>query len=382
MSNLPAVQTAKLPASISRLLAAASQATAKELTGGVQSGFGILSYKGKVWSHRKGGVTVQFLDDDGNAMPSLDLILVRSSPTPAKTFYEIAYEDGSNAQPRCWSGDGLKPDAAVPHPVSKGCQSCPNNVWGSKVTPAGKKTRACSDVRRLAVVSLSDLDEKGGEATPVLLRVPPASLNPLKDYGEKQLDPKGIPYFAVVTRVGFNPQAAHPQLTFRAVRFLTEVQADAVLALRESADVKRILAVAEEFAGAPDGEVAEGAGVAAGSTAAAVPAVVAPKSPSAAKSKVRAASEEEAGLDILSPEAPQAVVEDPLAIGEPEAPAPKVAAPAPLRKPAPATPRKPAKPAATVIPVEKEETEIEVPAAAGAAAPPDFDAMLNALLGS
>lgn len=381
MSNVPVPMKTGLPASIAKLVAIANDGTPKELSGGVQSGFGVLSFKGKVWAHRKGGERVQFLDPDGNAVPSLDVVLVRSNPQPAKTFYEAAFEEGSTEAPRCWSADGMKPDSGVPHPVSKTCANCPNNVWGSKITPSGKKTRACSDVRRLAVVSLADLDQNAAEAQPVLLRVPPASLNPLKDYGEKTLEPKGIPYFAVVTRIGFNPQAAHPQLTFRAVRFLSEEQAESILALRESADVKRILAAGEEFVA---GETEASADVEAGGTAAAVPTQAQPataskSSPAPKSPKPRAASEEEAGLEIAQPAEPAGG--DELAIGEPEvAVAKAVAATKPAKKAA--APKPVAKPIAAPAPVEAiEEAEAEVPAA-GAESPPDFDDMLAKLLGS
>jgi len=62
------------------------------------------------------------------------------------------------------------------------------------------------------------------------------------------LAPKGVPPFAVVTRVGFDASASHPQLTFRASKVVTNDQAEAILELRDSDAVRRILAEAAELA--------------------------------------------------------------------------------------------------------------------------------------
>ena len=53
----------------------------------------------------------------------------------------------------------------------------------------------------------------------MLLRVPPASLKPLRE-AVKELGARKVPYNVVVTRVGFDPQAASPKLTFRPAGYL------------------------------------------------------------------------------------------------------------------------------------------------------------------
>ena len=219
-----------------------------EFSGGVTSGFPILSYRGKVWRVRKGGEEINYVNADGDAVPSVELVLVKSNPLPSKIFYTSKYEEGSNEAPACWSGNGISPDAGVTNPVAKTCAACPKNAWGSRITDQGKKARACSDNRRVAVAFAHELEEKGKEASLYLLRIPPASLNPLKDYAEKVLAPKGVPPFAVVTRVGFDAAASHPQLTFRAAKVVTDEQAEAILELRDSDAVRRILAEAAELA--------------------------------------------------------------------------------------------------------------------------------------
>lgn len=261
-----------------------------ELTAGVQSGFPIISFRGKVWRVRKSGHEENYVNEEGEAMPSLELVLIRSNPHMAKTFYDKAFEEGSTEPPRCWSADGQKPDPNVPNPIAKSCITCPNNVWGSKLTPSGAKSRACADVRRMAVAFSHEIEDKGKDATLFLLRVPPASLNPLKDYAEKTLEPRGLQYFMLVTKIGFDPNVAHPKLTFRPKRLLGEEEAEAVVALRESEDARRILAEATEF---------EVAGTTAGSEASA-PSVAAEEaspapaaSASSRKAKTRPADDED-----------------------------------------------------------------------------------------
>ena len=320
-----------LPESIKRLMAAQPEDAVKELTGGVTSGFPVISYKGKVWSVRKSGELFQHLDKDGNAMPTIDVVLIQSNHLPSKIFYAKPYEEGSTDLPDCYSNDGIRPDVSIQNPVNDLCASCPNNVWGSRITDSGKKSRLCSDSRRMAVGFINEITEQGKAVMPLLLRVPPASLNPLKEYAERVLSPKGLPFYGIVTRIGFDPQAAHPQFTFKPQRFLNDEEAEVIAALRGSPDVLRILAEAEEFAaGATAGN---GAAESAQTPAPASRAPATPKTATTAPAaKPRPAAQEEAGADAIAPAPPTKA-------------ATKAAA-KPTPKPAPAVKPKPAPPAA------------------------------------
>jgi hypothetical protein len=335
-----------------------------------------------VWRVRKSGQEENYVNDEGEAMPSIELVLLRANPHPAKTYYETQFEEGSSEPPRCFSADGQKPDPSVQNPISRSCAACPKNVWGSKLTPSGAKSRACSDVRRMAVAFAHEIAEKGKDATQLLLRVPPASLNPLKDYAEKVLEPRGLQYFMLVTKVGFDANVAHPKLTFRPKRLLNEEEAEAVVALRDSEDARRILAEAAEFDAAGttgDGEVSDGE-----SDEAKAPA---PAAANTRKAKARPAEEED--FEEPTPPAPAKKAKAapaPVALDDDEedewpapAPAPKAkakkkAAPAPVadedddgEEPAPAPAAKPAK--------------AKVAAAAPAAADEDdFEGMLDSIL--
>ncbi len=221
----------------------------QEYSSGVTAGFPVISYRGRTWRVKKGGEEQVYLNDEQEAVQSIEIVMIRSHPQLAKIYYKKDYEEGDTSQPDCWSADGIKPDSAVLEPVSKACGPCPMNVWGSKITKQGKKTRACSDVRRMAVAFMHEVEKKAAdpdfELTTLLLRVPPASLNPLKDYIEKVLQPKGVPPYALATKVGFDTEVSYPKLTFKGVQFLNEEQGQVVVALRESDDVKRILSETE-----------------------------------------------------------------------------------------------------------------------------------------
>lgn len=380
-NNAGAVATVQLPASIGALVAlAAEENSFAELTGGVTAGFPVISIKGKVWRIRAKGEEEMLLDDRNNALPSIDVVMIKSNPLPSKIYYDKGFVEGSTEAPRCFSNDGLKPSDQVDQPINAVCATCPKNQWGSKITEQGKKARACADARRMAVAFIDDLAEFGKEAPLYLLRIPAASLNPLKDYAEKTLKPKGIPQFALSTTLGFDPQVAHPQLTFRPHRFVSAAEADAVIALRDSEEAKRILAEAVDFEPAAGGAAAAGdeaplAAVGTAPVSAATPAAATTPPAARPAARQRPATEEEAGMAIAPAPAPAP------APAAAEAPRPRKrraasteaapAAAAPVAAPAPA-------PAAAAAP-EGDEEEIE--ASDGGGAVSGLDDMLAAILG-
>lgn len=220
-----------------------------DLAGGVQAGFGVIGYKGKVWSIRYRGQEIQLLRDDGDGpRNSIEVVIIKSSNHLSKVWYEKGYQEGSNAAPDCFSTNGLTPDPQSAKRQSNTCANCPQNVWGSKVTDAGKKGKACADSKRLAIVPISDLenDTYGG---PMLLRVPAASLGDLAQYGTKMHN-LGYPYYAIATRISFNPQESYPKFQFAAIRPLSDDEADIILRHQASEAVTRILAEGSETAAA------------------------------------------------------------------------------------------------------------------------------------
>lgn len=336
---------------VSAVFGGAAPGTNDELGAGVASSYGIVGYKGKVWSIRYQGNEQVLMRDDGDGpRNSIEVVLVKASPAISKIFYKQGYVDGSNAAPDCWSANGQTPDASVQNKVSPTCAACPMNAWGSRVTEAGKQGKACSDSRRVAIVPLADINNDlfGG---PMLLRVPAASLKDLKGYGDI-LNSHQYPYYAAATRIAFDPGEAYPKFVFTAIRPLSDDEARQVMALR---DDKRIGAVLSET-------------VDAAPAAAEAPEV--PKSP------------------FEQDHVPQQVTPQPAA--QP--------APQPAAQPAPEVPKNPfgntapAQPEPTAAPVQQQTTApsqaapaappTETPANddAGGSAPASFDDLLDKVL--
>jgi hypothetical protein len=73
----------------------------------------------------------------------------------------------------------------------------------------------------------------------MLLRVPAASLKTLREYNEL-LVKRGVPYQAVVTKIGFDYSVAHPALTFKPVGFIDDATAAMVAETMEAEVVANI----------------------------------------------------------------------------------------------------------------------------------------------
>lgn len=221
-----------------------------DLAAGISAGYGLIGYRGKVWSIKHRGEEIQLMRDDGDGpRGSIEVVLLKASSHISKIFYEAGYVEGASEAPDCFSTNGIVPDASVAKPQCTNCANCPMNAWGSRVTPAGKAGKRCSDSKRVAVVPATDLRNEafGG---PLLLRIPAASLQDLAGYGTK-LGQMGYPYYAVATRVSFDPAEAYPKFVFGAIRPLTDAEADVVIELQKDIQVQRVLAESGEFGGAP-----------------------------------------------------------------------------------------------------------------------------------
>lgn len=228
-------------------LAAFQTAANNDLTTGVSQGFPILSYKGKVWHLVTGDDRELIANEDNEPLPSVELVIIKANPHISKTYYPNGFEEGSSERPICYSADSVAPAPDSAEPQAKKCAICPHNQFGSKITENGARGKACSDFRRLAVAPSGDLE------SPMLLRVPAASLKELLAYGQG-LNKKGYPYQALVTKVGFDHTVAFPKLTFKALRWLDADEAATVAAMMDDDLVQTITAM-----NAPTQDVAEAA---------------------------------------------------------------------------------------------------------------------------
>lgn len=210
-----------------------------DLTSHAGGGFPVVSIKGKVFAIVRDGerkILPNPKDPDSPAT-SIDAVLVKANKDTSKVFYADGYsEGGESKKPDCASHDGVKPDAGVAKPQAKSCATCPHNQWGSKVGENGSKGKACQDSVRVAVAAADMIND------PMLLRVPPASIRALGEYGQ-MLAKRGVAYNMVVTKIGFDMEAPTPKLTFKPVGLLPEDAYAEVRDVMASDVVQKILGV-------------------------------------------------------------------------------------------------------------------------------------------
>lgn len=231
----------KLPAAIRAL----AENPDEGWSSGQSAGFPVLSIKGKVFRIKRGEdyELVTRPDDPDEAATSLQLSVIRGGPGVARTYYSTSYDEDSHEAPDCYSNDGVAPSADAENPQSKYCKTCPHSQWGSRVTENGKKGKACSEVKRLAVAA------PGSENDPMLLRVPPTSLRKWDEYVAK-LQRKGLNPSMVVTKVSFDPDTSHQLLVFRPVGYVNEGMAQSIKEMRDSSLVLDVIGTGAN-AGAP-----------------------------------------------------------------------------------------------------------------------------------
>lgn len=257
--NLPAFLRGKAPVST-------------DLTSNVGAGFSVMSIKGKNFTLVKGGERKKLMNpnEPDEVATSIQVVLLKANAGLSKVWYANGYVEGSAEAPECFSHDGIAPDPAAEQKQATKCVSCPKNIWGSKISDAGKKLKACSDSRRVAIAAVDAIDD------PILLRVPAATLKPLADYGTL-LAQRQAPYNAVVTKIGFDPESASPKLTFKPVGWLTDVQYQQVEEVVAGEAVASILGTAGSLPVDDGLEGLDGAPPAAARAAAPKPRTVTPK---------------------------------------------------------------------------------------------------------
>lgn len=215
MSNIIPFDSGKLPSYLAKVNPAEFNS---DLTAHAGGGFPVISIKGKVFAIVRDGerkVLPNPKDPDSPAT-AIDVVLLKVNKGTSKVFYAKGYVEGSDGvKPDCFSNNGVRPDASIENPQSKNCSTCPHNQWGSKISESGSKGKACQDSVRIAVATPNQVNE------PYLLRVPPASIRALGEYGQ-MLAKRNVAYNMVVTKVGFDMEAPNPKLTFKPVGLIDE----------------------------------------------------------------------------------------------------------------------------------------------------------------
>jgi hypothetical protein len=119
---------------------------------------------------------------------------------------DVDYDADNPSSPICFAfgeeeGE-MKPHEASPKAQHESCEGCPNNEWGSSDRGKGK---ACKEVRRLALIAESDLDDLDN-ADIVYMKVPVTSVRNFSRYVSKDLgDVLHRPYWAVLTTIKVIP---------------------------------------------------------------------------------------------------------------------------------------------------------------------------------
>lgn len=189
---------------------------AEALSGLGGGGYPVISIKGKVFAVVKGGERTVLPNpkDPDSPATSIDAVIIRMNAGTAKVFYLKGYdpESSEKQKPDCYSNDGVAPASDAANAQSKKCATCAHNQFGSARMGKGK---ACADSKRLAIATADQINE------PMLVRVPPASLQSLREF-LKTLDNRGADYNQVLTKISFDMDAESPKLAFRPVGILDD----------------------------------------------------------------------------------------------------------------------------------------------------------------
>lgn len=217
MSNIVAFDSGNLPAYLKNRTDLAG-VNAEVVTA---AAYPHISIKGKTWAIIRDGqrTVLQKPDSDGEMAPvqRIEVAVVRAN-MKSKVFYLKKFKEGEEnmAPPDCYSLDGLTPSPNASNKQHTDCRLCPHNQWGSRISDDGEaKGRACADQVRMAIAAPDKLDD------PFLLRVPPASIKLFKE-AVKIAKARNIPYNALVYRLGFDPEAASPKITFKPIGLLDD----------------------------------------------------------------------------------------------------------------------------------------------------------------
>lgn len=163
----------------------------------------------------------------------LDAVIVFANQHPSHAYYSKTYDPNAEDQsPDCASSNGYGPDVGVKNPQSAQCATCPQAVWGSKISPRGAKIKACSDSQRIAVLpidpSTNNFFMVDGKPKAFGMSVPAASMKSLGQFA-KTLAQQGLPLEIVMARLTFDANAEFPKLEFAFTSVLPEQAAVYIL---------------------------------------------------------------------------------------------------------------------------------------------------------
>jgi len=153
----------------------------------------------------------------------IDVVIVDINKHRSKLYYEQRFKPGDVAPPTCYSDNGIGPSINAQKPVSVLCSNCPFNQWGSKLYDNGQKTKACTDMKKLAVLIPSYAPDRLW-----LIRVPAGSLSGLESLSRQldqiKIDGNSALPIEVLTRLSFAKDSPAPKLVFTVVKPLRRTE--------------------------------------------------------------------------------------------------------------------------------------------------------------
>ena len=150
--------------------------------------------------------------DEPEVVREITGIILKYSFT--NVYWDKEFGDGDGS-PACYSEDGISGWDTDGNETP--CAVCPRNRYFSKPDGRGK---ACSNM-----VSLYILRE--GEALPLMLRIPPMSVANFRSFLTRQIIPRDLEVFQVLTRIALTKAtnkggAPYAQAQFQAIGMLDE----------------------------------------------------------------------------------------------------------------------------------------------------------------
>ena len=183
----------------------------KAIAGNSTGGSKRISIKGGVFRKMAGGKEVGAIEDR-----HMNVIFVKMSHNPSRTYYTGAFKEGEKVSPACWSSDSKVPDPEVKSPQASACDKC---QWSVKGSGQGGTGAACRLSWRTAVVLPQD---PGGDIMQLVL--PATSAFGDEDNGRwpfrayvKMLANHNISAGRVVTKMQFDTKATAPRVLFSPV---------------------------------------------------------------------------------------------------------------------------------------------------------------------
>lgn len=154
-----------------------------------------------------GGITAFEVPGEDENTPdiSTELVGIILHHYPVNAFWPDEY-NGTNEPPFCSAMDGkngINRDGVV-----ENCTNCPYNEYGSGKNGA----KACKNTHRCYIL-------RENNPVPLLLTLPPTSLNSLRNYLAKQVVLKGLRSYGVITKITLQKEKSNDGILYSRAAF-------------------------------------------------------------------------------------------------------------------------------------------------------------------